>query len=115
MNCWIDCALNVAMAQHKRRHKPIAYCNLTDLVTVSTYLGEGSFAVWVKGAYRKDFSLPYARQPNGKGCTGDDCTATQLDMGKKEWWAKIRLKSGQTGWVNMDSATADFDGVDLLS
>jgi len=31
---------------------------------------------------------------------------------KKEWWAKIKLKSGQTGWVNMD--TAEFGGVDVL-
>jgi hypothetical protein len=34
-------------------------------------------------------------------------------MGEKVWWAEVKLKSGRSGWVNMD--TAVFDGVDLLA
>jgi hypothetical protein len=47
------------------------------------------------------------------GCGGDHCAATYLDLGEKQWWAEVKLKSGRLGWVDMD--TADLDGVDMLA
>jgi hypothetical protein len=35
-------------------------------------------------------------------------------VGKKEWWAKVKLKSGKTAWVDMEEAVQNFDGVDSL-
>jgi hypothetical protein len=34
-------------------------------------------------------------------------------MGKKSWWAQVKLSSGQTGWIDMEKA--EFDGVDQLA
>src|SRR2546421_93584 len=59
--------------------------------------GEGNSAVWVNGKYESSFDISLTKWPDGNGCGGDHCAATYIDMGKKEWWAKIRLKSGQTG------------------
>jgi hypothetical protein len=47
-----------------------------------------------------------------QGCAGGNCAATFVDLGKQEWWAKVKLKSGRTVWVEMNKAV--FDGVDLL-
>ena len=51
--------------------------------------------------------------PDGQGCAGTLCAATYVDLGKKAWWAKVKLRSGRTGWVDMNQA--NFDGVDLLA
>ena len=51
--------------------------------------------------------------PDGSGCGGAHCAATYVDVGKKVWWAKVKLKSSPSGWVNMN--TAEFNGVDLLA
>jgi hypothetical protein len=82
-----------------------------DMIFTYAYRGEGAWAVWFNGMYRDGFEVPDAKRVDGKGCL-EDCTATELQQGNKEWWAKIKLKSGQTGWVNMD--TAEFGGVDVL-
>ena len=42
-----------------------------------------------------------------------NCAATYIDLGKKVWWAEVKLKSGQIGWVDMDHA--EFHGVDALA
>jgi uncharacterized protein YgiM (DUF1202 family) len=34
-------------------------------------------------------------------------------MGRKEWWAKVKLESGRTAWVHMDDA--HFSGIDILA
>ncbi|HZS53127.1 MAG TPA: hypothetical protein VFA65_01885 [Bryobacteraceae bacterium] len=84
-----------------------------ETILTYSYKGEGYSAVWVKGRYYSEFDIGFTKWPNGMGCGPAYCAATYLDLGKKVWWAEIRLKSGVRGWVNMD--TADFDGVDILS
>jgi hypothetical protein len=84
-----------------------------DLIFTYAYRGEGAEAVWFNGMYHDSFDVPYAKRANGKGCL-EDCPATELQDGNKEWWAKIRLKSGKTSWVNMDKEFEIFDGVDSL-
>jgi hypothetical protein len=42
--------------------------------------------------------------------SGEISVAGDVDPGKKVWWAKVRLKPGRTGWVDMDHAK--FDNVD---
>ena len=74
--------------------------------------GEGYSAVWVHGKYDPSFDISFAEWPDGQGCGGDHCAATYIDLGKKEWWAKVTLKSKQVGWVNMNES--EFDGVDVL-
>ena len=75
-----------------------------DMVLTYAYRGEGFSAVWFKGRYHSDFDISFAKWPDGTGCGGPHCAATCVDLGKKSWWAKVRLKSGQTGWVEMDLA-----------
>jgi hypothetical protein len=83
--------------------------------TILTYAnrGEGFFAVWFKGKYYSEFDVSFTKWPDGQGCGGTHCAATYIDLGKKVWWAQVKLKSGQTGWINMDAA--DFDGLDSLA
>lgn len=78
-----------------------------------TYRGEGFSAVWFKGRYYSEFDVSFTKWPDGSGCGGAHCAATYVDLGKKAWWAEVQLKSGRSGWVNMDAA--DFEGVDLLA
>jgi hypothetical protein len=84
-----------------------------DTILTYTYRGEGYSAVWFKGRYHSEFDISFARRPDGQGCGGADCAATYVDLGRKVWWAEVKLKSGHTGWVNMDDA--DFEGVDSLA
>jgi hypothetical protein len=84
-----------------------------DMILTYAYRGEGAWAVWFDGKYVNGFEVPYAKRADGKGCL-EDCAATELQDGNKEWWAKIKLKSGKTAWVNMDKDVQSFDGVDLL-
>lgn len=83
-----------------------------ETILTYAYRGEGFAAVWFKGRYYSEFDISFARWPDGTGCGGDHCAATYVNLGKKIWWAQVKLKSGRTGWVNME--TAKFDGVDAL-
>ncbi len=83
-----------------------------DTLLTYAYRGEGFSAVWVKGRYFSEYDISIAKWPNGQGCGNEHCAATYLNLGKKEWWAAVRLNSGMVGWVYMD--TAAFDGVDML-
>jgi hypothetical protein len=74
--------------------------------------GEGYSAVWVHGRYDPSFDISFVKWPDGQGCGGEECAATYVDLGRKEWWAKVTLKSNQAGWINMDES--EFDGVDVL-
>lgn len=84
-----------------------------DVIFTYAYRGEGAWAVWFNGMYRDGFELPSAKRADGKGCL-EDCAGTALQDGNKEWWAKIKLKSGKIAWVNMDNDVGIFDGVDSL-
>jgi hypothetical protein len=88
--------------------------NLTrgDTILTYTYRGEGFSAVWFKGKCYKEFDISFTKWPDGQGCGGAHCAATYVDLGKKVWGAEVKLKSGQTAWVNMEEA--DFKGIDLL-
>ena len=83
-----------------------------DMILTYTYRGEGFSAVWANGEYDGSYDISFTKWPDGQGCGGTHCAATYVDLGKKEWWAQIKLKSGRTGWINMN--TAEFDGVDML-
>ncbi len=75
-----------------------------DTVLTFAYRGEGFSAVWFKGRYHPSFDISFAKWPDGTGCGGSHCAATYVDLGDKSWWAKVKLKSGRTGWVEMDLA-----------
>ncbi len=72
--------------------------------TVLTYAdsGEGFSAVWFKGKYHPLFDVSFAKRLDGTDCGGAHCAATYMDMGRKLWWAEVKLASGRTGWVEMD-------------
>ena len=84
-----------------------------DTILTYTYLGEGFSVVWFKGKFYREFDITFAKRQDGFGCAGTDCAATYVDLGEKVWWAKVKMKSGVVGWVNMD--TAKFSGVDMLA
>ncbi|HVJ04189.1 MAG TPA: hypothetical protein VM578_00805 [Candidatus Saccharimonadales bacterium] len=81
-----------------------------DTILTYTYRGEGFSAVWFKGRFYREYDITFAKWPDGSGCLGTDCAGTYVDLGKKVWWAKVKLRSGVVGWVNMN--TAEFGGVD---
>jgi hypothetical protein len=86
-----------------------------DIIYTYAYRGEATWAVWINGVYHDAFGVPSTHPPDDPRCAiVTDCTATELQHGEKEWWAKIKLKSGKTVWVNMDKEFEGFDGVDLL-
>jgi hypothetical protein len=75
-----------------------------DTALTYAYRGEGFSAVWFKGKYHSEFDISFAKWPDGTGCGGEHCAATYLDLGKKTWWAQVKLNSRTTGWVEMDLA-----------
>jgi hypothetical protein len=84
-----------------------------DTILTYTYLGEGFSVVWFKGKFYREYDITFAKWPDGSGCGETHCAATYVDLGEKVWWAKVKLRSGVVGWVNMDKAK--FSGVDLLA
>ena len=78
-----------------------------EIVLTYAYRGEGYSAVWFQGKYYPEFDISFTKWPDGSGCGGAHCAATYTDLGKKTWWAQVRLLSGMTGWIDM--TTADFD------
>ena len=75
-----------------------------DIILTYAYRGEGFSAAWFKGRYYSNLDISFAKLPDGTGCGGDHCAATYIEFGKKYWWAKVKLNSGRTGWVEMDLA-----------
>jgi hypothetical protein len=83
-----------------------------DTILTYSYHGEGELTAWYKGHFYDSFFLPDTNDLLHDGCPATGCPATYVDHGEKEWWAKVKLRSGRTAWVWMDHAT--FDGVDAL-
>lgn len=71
--------------------------------TILTYgvPSEGFSAVWFKGKYHSEYDISFAKLPDGTGCGGVHCAATVVDLGAKSWWARVRLNSGRTGWLEV--------------
>lgn len=84
-----------------------------DTILTYTYRGEGFSAVWFKGKFESEFDISFTSWPDGFGCGGAHCAATYVELPRKTWWVRVRLATGRTGWVKMD--TNDFDGVDVLA
>jgi hypothetical protein len=84
-----------------------------DILLTYAYRGEGFSAVWFNGTYFSDFDISFTKWPNGGGCGGAHCAATYVEMGRKEWWAKVKLESGRTAWVHMDDAR--FSGINAIA
>lgn len=75
-----------------------------DTILTYAYRGEGFSAVWFKGKYHSLFDISFVKWPDGTGCGGAHCAATYVELGRKAWWAEVKLTSGRTGWVEMDLA-----------
>jgi hypothetical protein len=78
-----------------------------DTILTYGYGGEGFSAVWFNGRYYSDFDISFTRWPDGSGCGGAHCAATYVDLGKNVWRVQVKLKSGRTGWVDIDNAGFD--------
>jgi hypothetical protein len=98
---------------HLDRDVPEQSLKRGEIILTYAYRGEGFSAVWFSGRFYPDFDISFAKWPDGSGCGNEHCAATYVDLGKKEWWAKVRLKTGRLAWVNMDKLP--FDGVDMLA
>ena len=66
-----------------------------DTILTYTYMGEASYSIWFKGRFYPSMIVPGA----------------DIDVGKKTWWAQVKLKSGKMAWV---LAEDNFDGQDML-
>lgn len=83
-----------------------------DRILTYTYRGEGVSAAWFKGRFYHDYDTTFAKGLDGTGCMRN-CKGAYVDPGKSVWWAKLKIKSGVVGWVNMNEAK--FNGVDALA
>jgi hypothetical protein len=94
-----------------RLDKDVSDANLKrgDLIRTYTYHGEGESDVCFKGKYYRFFNIQFSKSPGGS-CGGSHCEATYVYAGKYAWWAKVKLKSGRMGWVDMTHAK--FGNVD---
>ena len=83
------------------RDLPEQHLGRGDTILTYGYSSEGYSAVWFQGRYHGGFDISFAKLPDGSGCGNGHCAATFLDLGKKSWWAEVRLSSGRKGWVDM--------------
>jgi hypothetical protein len=97
---------------HVDRDIPEAGLKAGDSILTYTFLGEGFSQVWINGRFYEEFDITFTKWPDGTGCGGAHCAATYVDLGKKTWWAELKLKSGATVWVDMEGVP--FDGAYLL-
>ena len=93
-----------------QRDMPAEGLKRGDRVLTYTYVGEGYALAWYHG--RLDAIDVATAETPASGCVATGCPKAEIDAGKKEWWAEVRLKSGRTGWVLMEGML--FDGVDRL-
>ena len=75
------------------------------------YRGEGFADIWVHGEWKKETSCSFVTEKDSSGCHRD-CSAKVVENGVKEWWVKVRTKSGHVGWTKADD---NFDGMDSLA
>ena len=59
-----------------------------DIILTYTYHGEGDSEACFQGRYYPNFDIRFSK--------------SEVDPGKKEWWAKVKFKLGRTGWVDMN-------------
>jgi hypothetical protein len=98
---------------HLDRDLPEKALKRGDRILTYTSRGEGFSQVWTKGQFYDLFDISFTKWPDGsQGCGGAHCAATYIDLGKKAWWAQLRLRSGATCWVEMTDNF--FNGVNLL-
>ncbi len=71
--------------------------------------GEGAADIWVHGRFIRCADPDFSWKP-GLGCQ-TNCNGRFLELGRSEWWAKIRFKSGGVGWVLVND---NFDGLDAF-
>jgi len=92
------------------RDVPMFGAKKGDFVYSYEYCGEGEQDIWTHGRFIKCTDPNFSWKP-GEGCQ-EDCNGHYLELGKSEWWVRIRMKDGRTGWVRV---TDDFDGTDALA
>jgi hypothetical protein len=89
---------------------PDAKLKQGDVILTYTCHGEGDTEACFKRKYYRFFDIQFSKAESGFCGRHQHCQGTYVDPGKKAWWAKVKLKSGRTGWVDMDHAK--FDNVD---
>ena len=90
------------------RDLPEASLKRGEILLTYAFRGEGFSAVSFHNKYYSDFDISFTKWPDGiGGCAGSHCAATYVDLGKKSWWAEVKLASGATGWVDMGSDQGD--------
>jgi hypothetical protein len=75
------------------------------------YRGEGFADIWAHGEWKKETDCSFVTEKETGGCLRD-CSAQVVEDGVKEWWVKVRTKSGREGWTK---AADNFDGMDSLA
>jgi len=82
--------------------RPHAEYRPGDVLWVYTYLGEGHFKVWRKGAMREeslDFS-PYGGSPGARCEREERCWGELEEELTFRWWVKLKSEEGWVGWSN---------------
>jgi hypothetical protein len=82
-----------------------------DTVFRYMYRGEGVADIWANGKWMKETDCSFISEKEMGGCLRD-CSAKVIEDGDKEWWVKVRTKSGKVGWAKAEN---NFDGMDVFA
>jgi len=72
-----------------------------DTILRYTYEGEGFADFWIKGRWFEEFDGAFITEPDGNGCS-KNCRGKVTKIGRKEWWAHVRLSDGRNGWLRVE-------------
>jgi hypothetical protein len=82
---------------------PLPQVGLVAGTTILRYTeqGEGFADLWMNGRWYKEFDASFITEPDGNGCS-KNCRGEVAKLGRKEWWAHVRLANGRTGWLRIE-------------
>lgn len=91
----------VTRAGRFRVHRSWAPYKPGDVIFVYTYLGEGHFKVWFKGAFGEEdlgFS-PYGGTSGARCEEPPHCWGTLESAHQSTWWVQVLLPDGRRAWT----------------
>ena len=59
------------------------------------HLREGRADLWANGCWYEGVNADFVTEPDGGGCSSDNCSAKVSKPGRQTWWFRVKLPDGE--------------------